>query len=450
MSDYANSDVRNKAAAERRRSRPVTAVSPLGARNILLTYGQSNGFSGDTAPALSTEALEGTFMLGDGPMPVTGSVGEFIPIGGAHLSPLKAVSLTTPRGLELTDGTLLPPSSIVPPELYGLIPPGSKCAGETPEVAAVQLLQRLCIRKGRTVEFIAGTAAQGGKSLLQLSKGANPNYWGRIPSFLQQVQAHAPDAALTGIVQLQGEGEAGEPEDRSSYHKLLTREEANLRALNGKPPTLLLWIPGGDYTRGNPWVSEAIQEYCIASPTAFSPGPYYPYPDRIGFHLTNFGVRNVGLKTAQVLNRILNEGLTWEPFTPLQIATSGSLTALHFSVPAPPVRLQPVWRDGAMLEAEGYGFYAVDADGLVRPSWVRLAAPTVIEVSWERPPHQDASVCYAGQPTRGLGNVCDSDDFLDREDIGPRRGPHADEIPLSSENWLVPFTRPANWTASDL
>lgn len=455
--DLGERDARNRIVALERRSRIVRGPTLGDGVNAIFGFGQSNSEGPHAWPPLQRSNVGGALMLGDDVHPAAGAAGAYVPLGGAILKPLvgQAIALDT----FAAGSTTIPADTVITD--FAEVPAAAPIKGETPELAAVNLLAALT---GRTM--LAANGAKRGASINALLN----TYFPRYPAFLEALAEAAETFNVPAIVFLQGETEAmgGNGSEgpavyntRPLYLGALRQMQRALSEVSPRPPWFLTWVPGGlatadfDYASTparDLFVQMAIQEH--ADRLAVIPGTYYAH-HHDGHHLDGPGTRAVGLKTGQVLDRLLNQRLAWEPCRVLGVETDGVETLVHVLVPEPPLQVKPVPRETGPVLHDSLGFFGVDDTGPIAMASIDLAAPSIVRIEWARTPEAGAVLYYAGKrgygPDHdGAGNICDSDPFDPRSFLSLSAhgrgsygsGPYGRAGPIDMANWLLPFCLP--------
>lgn len=433
-------DARNRAIAVDRRSRPAPSFGPLIGPDpfVLCGYGQSNAEGARAYPALTQSPAN--FTLG-GSVHYKTSCPEFEPFGSGlrRLTPSQA----TWQALTLTDGTCVECDTLLTGEQARRVPSNAGVKGETPAVAAAEVLHRLT---GAT--FVVGCCAVKGRSIRQLQKGGR--YYRRYPSFLSQVGR--PVAAIDLII--------GETDysigDSVKFQRSLMRMFTDMRAdaeSYGRIPAFMMAVPGLGSTRdrdqdGRPdlHIASAIAEFARRTPGAYAYAPVYGYGENDGKHLKIRGMQRLGVKLGEALHHVLVRQQAWEPMSALEIHTSGVQTEVHLLTPEPPAKVAAC--GGQILTT--WGFRAIDDSGEVEIAAIEQSAETVITITWTRPPgpgvlYYAGQAGYRGQSHGGRGNICDSARIEEIGSLGPDAADLAD-----NPNWLLPFCLPLNWLHPDL
>lgn len=413
-------DARNRAVALGLASRPITGLATFkpGA-NGLFGYGQSNSYGQGATPPTATPQSDGAQMFGtDAHWPFSGALAS------------------------------LAPSVCQPPEIEGA----------HRFIALHGELQRSGSRT-----LIVGNGAQGGSLIATLIKNHTSGPTEFYQRYLDFLTACGTSVNQLGVVWYQGESdyaEAGNPpphvtSTRAQYKAALKSLLVDMAQDAASQLAFLCVDPGGQLTMdvdpaGNQdlFVSMATQELCQEERAAFLVGPIYQYSTTSdGVHLDGAAQQALGDKVAEVLHRVANLRLNWEPLSPLEIETDGASTYIHLLAPCPPTLSAPI--QGSTLAT--LGFRGCDGGGSIPIDFVEQVAPTVWHIQWGRAPGSGV-LYYAGHdgyavPNLGRGNICDS--AAPRTGSGPTYGAAVfgagQFAPESAANWLVPFCLPLNW-----
>ncbi|MEP2332446.1 MAG: hypothetical protein ABJH84_06565, partial [Marinobacter sp.] len=168
---YSARDARNLALSAADAEQASVKMQRLGdGYNVIITYGQSLSTGQESWPALAVAPVSGCYMLGNASRPAWGSSSDFEPIGDDVFRPL--VSTVVANGVVLT------------PAQQAALPAGDPALGESPDVGAVNTFRQFWLDHFSTAsdgrELVSINCGVGGRTVAQLSKGASPEYYGRV------------------------------------------------------------------------------------------------------------------------------------------------------------------------------------------------------------------------------------------------------------------------------
>ncbi|MDR8481542.1 hypothetical protein [Serratia nevei] len=440
--DLVAHDAQNKAYSQSVRDRYNADIQRLvSALNHLLMYSQSLGTQFQGWPALSKLPTDNydNLMLGDSVRPKSRTAAEFVPVGGAVLKPLKAVVQSDDGGTVLTDAQV------------AALDPSAGNEGEGGAALANFLrklwLQKNCLERDPARRFVVSSAGVHGRTIEELSKGANPELYQRPLQAVTKVKAIADELSasysIAAILWIQGEynynGTRGGVQTKDEYKKKMevlfndmTSEMAAGIAGQKSPPAVFMYQTGAGYTvdKYDLGIGMAQWEFCKENANAYMVTPTYPFPDK-GGHLTSNGYRWMDMQFAKVMHRVLNEGQGWEPLGPIRIVRIGRAVYVMYHVPSPPLQFRPACVGRVPTMYADKGFRITDStDNTVPIESVVIAADTIIKITLAELPAGEAKLWYGHRTTHfGNGNVFDSDNFASLANYEYRAGSgqYADE-----------------------
>ncbi|CAI0992981.1 Uncharacterised protein [Serratia proteamaculans] len=435
-------DAQNKAYSQSVRDQYNADIQRLvSALNHLVLYSQSLGTQQEGWPALSDEPIAGydNLMLGDSVRPSSRTAPEFAPLGEAVLKPLKAVVQSGSGDRVITN------------EETAVLQPGAGNEGEGGAALGNFLrklwLQKNCLEQDPTRRFVVSSTGVNGRTIEELSKGANPELYQRPLQVVQQVKNIADQMgvsyAIAAFIFLQGEwnynGTRGGVQTKAGYKGKLETLFPNMTnnmaygiAGQKSPPAIFMYQTGGGYTvdKYDLAIGMAQWEFCKENKNAYLITPSYPYPDK-GGHLTSNGYRWMDMQFAKVMHRVLNEGQGWEALGPIRIIRIGRVVYVLYHVPSPPLQFRPAYVGRTPTIYADKGFRVTDStDSAVPIESVEIAADTIIKITLTAEPVGAAKLWYGDKTTHnGNGNVFDSDPFasLATYEYKAGSGQYADE-----------------------
>jgi hypothetical protein len=364
---------------------------------------------------------------------------------------------------------------LLAPEAVARLPPGSVALGETILEAAVNTwrarLQRDpdLVAEGR--RLLASTCGVGGRSLEQLSKGAQPELFNRLRECVALAKsiagAHGLSYGIVALLFLQGEHNNfrvnGATADRGEYKSLLQQfyrdfvaEIASGIAGQTTLPAMFIHQTGGAYATGENAIPQAQLEAALGMPGCFLAAPAYRVTSK-GGHLDANGYRWLGAQFGKVMHRVLTLDEAWQPLHPLWTALDSRTLFVHFHVPVPPLAWGRPFQGHATVTPADRGFTVVDAAGIVPLVAVELLDALTVRIAMARPPGANASLRYADRIHGGGGALHDSDTTTAEDpyvyDTRTGHYPTAEVPglvgrPYPLENWCVAFNLPIESAAS--
>jgi hypothetical protein len=429
---------------------------PIWDINHVLAYGQSLSSGWEGWPALSVAPVGGSLMLGDSVRPRHEQAPDWIPSGAARFAPLVATVQ------DVGTGALLSPDAVA------RLPASSVALGETVLEAAVNDFRRRQAADPMAVlhRLLASSCGVGGRTLEQLSRGANPELFNRLRACVRAArQAATAAGASYGIVALlllQGENNNwrlnGGTGDRAEYKALMARFVDDFAAdvvggiaAQDTPPAVFTYQTGGAYADDAMAVPQAQLEVALERPDVFLAAPVYPVTDK-GGHLDANGYRWLGAQFGKVMHCVLTLGQDWRPLYPLSARLDGPVVVVEFHVPTPPLAWGRPFRGHRRCDLADKGFTVLDGEGVVKLARVELAGPTTVALILQRRPAGRALLRYGDQSRHGgRGSLHDSDPtvafdpYVFDATTGHRLSasqPDLNGLPYPLMNWCVAFALP--------
>ncbi len=416
-SDYSDAEIAERNAAALARSADISArtddtvAQPLWDYNHVLIYGQALAVGQGCWPPKTTTARPGVFMLGDS-VGAASTSPEAPIVGGAALTPLVA--------------TVLEGGRVLTPDEVARLPKGAPANGETPLEGALSMMRHLmggpddgAAGTGRA--FVGSSVGIGGCSIAQLSKGATPNHFDRLPSRARQVKAaverRGKGYGVVGLFLLQGEADYFFETTREAYKALAGAffdafvADAS-RGVSGqdKPPVVVTYQTGGGWAGDGLAIAQAQFEMSFEKPGWYLAAPAYPVTNKPDDHLEANGSRWLGIQLGKVWHAVVVERRGWRPTSPLRATWREDKVLVDFHVPCPPLQFRPYWDRNKPTTLRARGFSVRDADGDVTIADVAIVADALVALTCVRALRAPVTVSY-GQKTgaNGSGNLCDSD-----------------------------------------
>lgn len=325
-------------------------------------------------------------------------------LGGTTFDPVGGVSVLTPLA-----GTTQDANGAVLTDISWL-QPGDFALGESLSESQAVFIKAMTARQMNVADdkgpqFVVLNCGVDGKSVEDLSKGANPNLFNRIIDAVKRVQAIATAAGKTcGVVMFnfnQGEWNYnavdnfgnGATQDKDQYKALLSKLIADVRAdvmgitHQPLPFIALLGQTGANYTvdATNLSIGTAQLELSLEGDYIRLATPEYPFPVKSDSHFEANGARWFGCMFGKVAVRMLR-GEDWQPLCVRQASWRGRQVLVDLNVPEPPIKfdLPFVMADRTDLPNKGFSF--VDDGGYFAPQDVEIVSDTQVLITLPREP----------------------------------------------------------------
>ncbi len=426
--------------------------------NHVISYGQSLEIGAEAYPTFTIKQY-GNLMLGDSVRSQFQSGTTYEVVGTTQLNPLVATAQAQNSGtlLDLTAQMAIPNGDANSPR------------GITPAEGAVSMAKWLWMQsKGVLTDtsqvLIPTCNGRGATGVTALSKGASPEYYGKVPDGASKIKTLADAASKTygvpAILWVQGENNYSLGTSKADYKAALKQLRADIIldvcvgiAGQEQQPAMITYQTGGTYTSdaNNLAVAMAQLELCLEEPDWYLACPSYPVTNKSSGHLNSNGSLWLGLQMGKVLHRVCVLGKSWRPLYPLQATHSGLTVLVDFHVPSPPLTFDLPYEVDAATDYAGKGFRVMDEIGDIAfvPS---IAADAIVRLDLARPPVGAVHLRYAGKATyNGNGCLRDSDAMLSSELYSEiAAGGAYSEInpaalvgkPFPLHNWCVAFDIP--------
>lgn len=429
---------------------------PVWDYNHFLMYGQSLSTGQEGWPALSKVARHGNLMLGGATRPVSGSAAAFTPVGASILQPL--ISVVQSGASVLTDAQVAE------------LAVGSQALGEDPLVgmvnfAKLQHNQRLLVSNDASRVFVASSAGVSGTTIEQLSAGASPNMFLRLVQAAEKVKSIATASGksygIVAVVFLQGEynydaqfgGDTTKDGYKAKLSKLYDDIEAQVKtAISGQtePPIFITYQTGAQYTRDDKGLAIGMAQLELSQERRnwYLASPAYPYTDK-GGHMDSNGYRWLSKQFGKVWARVVEQGRSWKPLSPLVAQVRGDEVLVSFHVPSPPLAFDSPYVKSAAVSYPNKGFEVLVNGVSVGITSVQIVADTVVRIRLATSATGVVEIRYAGKTAhQGNGSLRDSDqtvaDDVYTYNAGTGQYPEANipslvDKPYPLHNWCVAF-----------
>ncbi|MDR3448148.1 MAG: hypothetical protein P4M15_00070 [Alphaproteobacteria bacterium] len=402
-----------------------TSAAPIWTYNQVLVYGQSLGSGYESWPTKTNSGRSDVLMVGRSVRP-SGELEAPAPIGDANLHVAVATAQDADTGVPLDAAG------------QATLAEGDNHLGEEVGVAAMIFARKLFLQKHGLAAaadrlFVVSNAAVAGTTIEKLSKGASPECFNRLRVMASACKAAAIAAGgsygIPALFWLQGEYNYvttdGGSTDKESYKRHLNQLYADfiadvcigIAAQSDLPAMITYQTSGGFINDATDLsISMAQLELSRENNSWYLAAPAYPYPDKLGIHLTANGTRWMAMKFAQVFHEVCVLRRKWKPLSPIRATWRGSTVVVDFHVPSPPLQWQPSYYEDNGRTWLNNGFTVIDALGTLLVNSVAIAGDAVIEIDCARRLVAPVNVYYGRNGTPGGpeangggGNLCDSD-----------------------------------------
>jgi hypothetical protein len=422
--------------------------------NHVIAYGQSLSSGWEGTPALSRMPRLDCLMLGASVRPASEHAAEWRPVGEAELQPLVATVQAVDGGETLTA------------DAVAALPPDSVLLGETVLESALHHWRCVMTTSDASHLLAASSCGVGGRSLEQLSRGAEPELFNRLRDCARLTRAAAEALGrgygIVALLLLHGEnnnwGLDGATADRAAYKALMAALCRDMRdelatgiAGQDLSPAIFTYQTGGAYAADHMAIPMAQWEASQEVAGLFLAAPAYPVTDK-GGHLDANGYRWLGAQFGKAMHVVLDLGQDWRPLSPRRAMLAGTTVSVSFDVPVAPLAFGRPYGGHLAWDVANQGFAVIDDDGAVPIAAVELDGARGVTIELVRPPRGDCVLRYADSTHHGgLGGLHDSDmtPCLDRYSYLPGIGHHpgADIAALVGKpyplmNWCVAFAIP--------
>lgn len=365
-----------------------------------ILYGQSLSTGHQSWPPLSTESVQGNFMLGN---QVWINFGNNSP---SKLNPLIANVASTTAALPKKRASMI--------------------YGEAPIVAAVNHIQ---LKTNGQFKLIASSCGTGARTIEELSKEYySPSYYTHFSNAISNAAFATRDSIhCPAIIWMQGEYNYTVPSgnngltkgsrptaNKAIYKSLLLKLKDNMQSDLMKKykqsdiPLFITYQVGAQYSRGTTLaIGMARLEAANENADIICAGPVYPMTDR-GGHLDSNGYRWYGEMLGKTYYRTKILGEDFKPLQPLEIARTADpkVLKIKFLVPELPLILD----ESIVKKVTSYGFeiYLNKAKKIISDV---IIDGDCVYISCTSDLTGDIEVVYAGTSNAGHGNLRDSDAY---------------------------------------
>lgn len=411
-------------------SQANTAVMrPTKTYNLIIGYGQSLSIGSGGAPALSTSQPYDSLRFGGNTIPSDGTATTFIPYTDSLFHPLVGTSPQT-VSLSLTNQW------------------------------RKQQLQWRALDLDATRLLVANDCGVGSRAIEQLSKGASPELFNRLRSYVTQAQAAVTAVGggatmgITAFCYIQGENNyigSGYDTTEAGYRALLLQLYSDfctdvVTSTGGQatPPAMfvLQTSSGWDVSGDRCTIGMAQLNAGLDNQNIYLVGPNYHVPDNGSTgatHPNNEGYLWLGLQFGKVMHKVLEKGEGWRPLHATRASFRGTQILVEFHVPEPPLVFDLPYYVTTPTDYAAKGFAPYDDFGAITIDSVEIvgAATILITTTRETRASWTPMLQYAGKATfEGSGCVRDSDPTQS----GITFSLTGDPFPL--HNWCCAFNIP--------
>lgn len=362
----------------------------------ILIYGQSLGMGWEAPMAITTEPLEGNYMVGNNVLMKYNN-------NSTTLSPLVATQWAN--------------------------------GGEQPIVSCVNSFSKRYRENVKASQkFIAMTGGEGGQTIETLSKECtNHGYGGSLYSqtFIKTLNNTSTSigedktVSCPAIIYMQGEFNCNQKDfyqnkgltkgtdgttDKDTYKALLLKLKNNMQAdvmekygQKEKPLFFIYQTSGGYLRKKEMSIAMAQFEFAMENDDVVMLNPHYGMSDYGGGHLSTNGYRWFGEVTGNILYDVLVDKKQYKPVYPINFSKTDKTITIDFHVPAPPLQFD-TWTTPKVLN---YGFMAYNNGSSVIIRNIEVKDTQVV-ITTSTTLSDNLEVIYAGNFLSGTGNLCDS------------------------------------------
>ncbi|MCD7972215.1 MAG: T9SS type A sorting domain-containing protein [Candidatus Azobacteroides sp.] len=363
----------------------------------ILFYEQSLGMGWEAPRVITTELVEGNYMLGDMPM-----IRSWFP-GSTQLNPLVATLWES--------------------------------GGEQPVVSCTNVfsgLYRENVKAGQ--KFIGMFAGEGGQTIELFSKECTNNGFYE-PTFIKlldrtvSAMKDGETVSCPAIIYVQGEFNYNQPDwyegkgltpgtdgttDKDEYKRLLLILKNNMQADimekygQQNKPLFFLYQCSGAYLRDiDIPISMAQLEFARENDDVILLNPHYALPDYYGGHLSTNGYRWFGEMIGKTLYDVLVDEKMYRPVQPETFTLEGDKITIEYHVPAPPL----VFDTWTTPKASYNGFSVYNDHTITVLKSVEIVDENKVVITANKDlTGKEVEIVYAGTRVTGTGNLRDSDD----------------------------------------
>lgn len=378
--------------------------------------GQSLSTAQEAWPVLTTDinVLLSLFMLGDSIRPNSKTSEGFTPLGVARLNPLAATVQTADFSSNLT-----------PTEVAALAE-GTNVPGEQPEIAALITLKERMLDIAQLdtdpdVSFVATACGVGGKTIAELSDGADLDLYARFGDAIDQVKsiavADGKEYYVPYITFMQGRSDMGvstTSQYKAALNSYFDDMQATVMAKSDQtvPPVIFMYQSVSKDLDDGLDVGQAQLELSLERADVFLVASGYAVTDK-GTHLDANGSRWMGCYFGKAIERVFFDRENHRPVYPTKAEFRSNQVLVSMHVPRPPLQVLPFYLGLTATTVPNHGF-TVYVDGIQQgiASVDVNTATVLIKLTALVPDGATVNVRYGDKGSGG--NIFDSDPYRAR------------------------------------
>ena len=395
------------AAKSANRYNKVMSASPKSRKKykIILIYGQSFGAGAQSGSVLSLASRYNSVMLGQSPRgtyfsnPPAGSE-VYGPVGGENkFYPLKEV-------LQDNNGNIVSSA----PSGYG----ETYCTTVADEFKRYHN-ESLGVADDPNVVVCVGSCAVSGRAIAQLQKGASPELYNRVETFLsgvnEAVTAEGAEWEVVAIIYSQSENDGSQSFSYYQNQSITMRNNlvASCKAASGQKfdPVYLINQLGNNYVNGSGVPNAQISLPSVLDRTILV-GSYQGLPNP-GAHLCANSYRHMGALFARELWRYYDNNGDY-PFKMIQAYHRGDTVWLSFSPHVTPMKFKSVYDKWAETLYDDKGITVIDSTSTLSGADLvpSIVSDRVIKIKASRALTGGVTVLLGDKAHAGIHNICDS------------------------------------------
>lgn len=305
-------------------------------------------------------------------------------------------------------------------------------AGETPHSGmASELTYLFAAHGGGDYVSMHTVVGWSGNPLVNINKEGTGRAY---PGSLQEVRAFTALAkaanktyGVGGIILTHGETDAANPAYGAGLKTFIADYNTDIKAITGQTRDIPVFISQQSVNDGPTSSAVQVWQDGLVEPRIVCVGPKYQYqysPDNLHFQAP--GYMRLGEKYAEVFDIVVNQGKTWAPVQPKNIATTGNKIVIVFNVPSPPLAwdetLAPPHQSSHAAWMKGRGFEVVSGNTELAITSADLTAADTVTLTMAAAVTGSVTVQYAttqdgggnqgGLVTGFRGQLADSDGLI--------------------------------------
>ena len=376
---------------------------------VILVYGQSFSAGAQSNSVLSTDPVNkyGNVMLGNSPRgtyfsnPPVGSE-VYGAVGGNVFRPLREV-------LQANDGTIVATSTG-----YG----ETICTTLGNEFKRLHN-EALGVDNDESFVVCVGSCGVSGRAISQLQKGATPELYNRVETFLDGVKeacnAEGSEFEVVAIVYMQGENDNSQSYSYYLNQSLTMRSNliASCKAKSGQTydPIYVVNQLGNTYVTGM-GVPSAQLAMAETAPNTLMVGTYAGLPNP-GAHLCANSYRQMGAIFAKEIYRYYSNNGDF-PFKAHKAYHRGDSIYISYTPHVVPLRFRASYNKWESMMMDDKGYTVTDDEGTLLPTdfTVSIVSNRVIKIKAKRELVGGVTVTLGDRNHFGIHNLADSSNEL--------------------------------------